>query len=135
LAPDRWFDDRPLALHDVEVDPQAGEGGEDVGKEDHAIGVEGVERLHGDLVGEIGVFGALPEAWVPIPKVAIHLHVAAGLTHHPHRWPLHRFPAGGTQQEGKRFGHGSGETGTEEVGNLAERAPGPLSIGEDPPCP
>jgi hypothetical protein len=51
-----------LALDDVEIDPHAGQRREDVGEQDHAIGLEGVEGLHRDLVGEIGVFANAPES-------------------------------------------------------------------------
>jgi hypothetical protein len=97
LAADGGFDDRPLALDDVEVDPHARQRREDVGEEDHAIGLEGVKGLHRDLIGEIGVFRTLTEARMAIAQVAIHLHITACLAHHPHRRPLHLLTSGGAQ--------------------------------------
>ena len=56
LGADGGLDDRALALDDVEVDSHPWQGGENVGKQNHAIGLEGVEGLHRDLIGEIGIF-------------------------------------------------------------------------------
>ena len=99
-APDRIADLGAFALDDVEIDPHARQGCEDVGEQDHAVGLEGVERLHRDLVGEIRVFGPLSEAGVLVPQVPVDLHVATGLAHHPHRRTLHRFTARSTQEQG-----------------------------------
>jgi hypothetical protein len=59
-------DQGALALDDVEVDPHARQGREDVGEQDHAVGLEGAEGLHRDLIGEIGVLRALAEAGMAV---------------------------------------------------------------------
>jgi hypothetical protein len=120
------LDQRALALDDVEINPHPWQGGEDVGEQNHPIRLEGVKGLHRNLIREIGVFRAFPEARVTIPQVAVHLHVPPGLPHHPHRRSLHRFPSGGAQQEGERFGHGSEAAGIRMVENLAEHGPQPV---------
>ena len=43
---DRVTDLRPLAFDDVEINPHARQWSEDVREEDHAIGLEGLKRLH-----------------------------------------------------------------------------------------
>ena len=48
------------------------------------------------------------EAGVTVAQVAIHLHVAPGLAHHPHGRPLHLLTSGGAQQQGGGSGHGNG---------------------------
>ena len=99
-APDWITDLGAFALDDVEIDSHPRQGREDVGEQDHAIGLEGVKRLHRDLIGEIRVFGTLTEAGVLVPQVPVDLHVATGLAHHPHRRTLHRFTARSTQEQG-----------------------------------
>ena len=94
---DRVLDLGALALDDVEVNAHAGQGRQDVREQDHAVGLEGVERLHRDLVGEIRVLRALAEAGVFVAQVAVDLHVPAGLAHHPDRWTLHLLTTGGSQ--------------------------------------
>mgnify|MGYP000179471320 CR=1 FL=1 len=83
---------------DVEVDAHARQGREDVGEEDHAIGLERLEGLHRDLVGEIGVLRAFAETGMAIAQVAIHLHVAAGLAHDPDRGTVNGFTPQGAQK-------------------------------------
>ena len=102
---DRITDLRPLALDDVEIDAHPRQRREDVGKQNHAIGFEGVKRLHGDLVGEIRVLGAFAEAGVLVAQIPVDLHVTPGLTHHPHGRTLHRFTAGCTQKQGQSVAH------------------------------
>ena len=104
-APDRLTDLRTLAFDDVEVDAHPRQGGEDVGKEDHAIGLEGVEGLHRDLIGEIRVLRPFPEARIPVTQIPVDLHVTPCLTHHPDRGTLDRFSAGCAQQQGQRVAH------------------------------
>ena len=106
-AADRVVDLRALAFDDVEINPHAGQRREDVGEQDHAVGLEGVERLHRDLIGEIRVLGALAEGGVLIAQVAVDLHVPAGLAHHPDRRTLHLLSTGGAQQQGQGVTHGA----------------------------
>ena len=106
LGADGGLDDRTATFDDVEVDAHARQGREDVGKEDHAIGLEGVEGLHRDLIGEIRVLGAFAEARVPVAQVPVDLHVTTGLAHHPDRRTLHLLTSGGAQQQGGGSRHG-----------------------------
>ena len=104
---DRIVDLGALAFDDVEINPHAGQRREDVGEQNHAVGLEGVVGLHRDLVGEIWVLRAFAEGGVFIPQIPVDLHVPAGLTHHPDRRTLHLLPTGGAQQQGQGVTHGA----------------------------
>jgi hypothetical protein len=84
---------RSFALNDVEIDSHPRERGKDVGKQDHSVGLKSLERLHRDLVREIGVLGTLPETGVFIAEISVDLHVTTRLSHHPHGGTLYRFTA------------------------------------------
>ena len=105
---------RPLALDDVEINPHARQGREDVRKQDHPIRFEGTEGLHRDLIGEVWIFRTFTKTGIFVSKVPVDLHVPACLAHHPHGRTLHRFATCGTQQQGEGVAHqaGSGQPET-----------------------
>ena len=88
LGANRRINDRPLALHNVEGDPHASEGGQNVGEHDHPIGAKSPPRLEGDLNGQIRILGAIAERRVFFTQVPIDLHVSTRLAHHPNGGPI-----------------------------------------------
>ena len=104
------LDDRALTFDDVELDAHRGQGGEDVGEHDHAVGLERAPRLHGELDGDLGRLRAVPET-VLVGVLAELRHVPASLAHQPHRRALDLFAARGAEQDGLVRGRADGTRG------------------------
>ena len=97
---DGLVEDGPLVVVNLEGDADRGQRGEDVGEEDHAVGLERPERLEGDLDDEVGVLGALAERGNLHGEVAVLLHVPASLAHHPGGWAVHGEALRGAHEPG-----------------------------------
>ena len=110
-AADGVHDDGTGALDNVEGNVHAGEGSEDVGEEDDAVGLERLPGLQGDLDGEVDGLGALAEGGVLLAQVLVDLHVATRLAHHPDGGALDVLAADGAEHEGVLSAGGLGVRG------------------------
>ena len=97
---DGLVQNRSFVVVNLERDPNRGEGGENVGEENHAVGLERVEGLEGDLDDQVGVLRALAETGNLHRQVAIFLHVAASLAHHPGGGAIHGEALRGAHEPG-----------------------------------
>mmetsp|Transcript_10303 Transcript_10303/g.26700 ORF Transcript_10303/g.26700 Transcript_10303/m.26700 type:complete len:209 (+) Transcript_10303:608-1234(+) len=94
---DRRLDDGPGALDDVKLDAHRGEGGEDVGKHDDAVGAKRAEGLHRQLDCNLGRLG--PHAEGVLVGIGLELlHVPPRLPHEPHGRPFGLLPLCDPQQ-------------------------------------
>ena len=109
---DGLIEDGALVVVDLEGNAEGGEGSEDIGEENDAVGLERAPGLKGDLGDQVGGLGALAEGGVLHREVAVLLHVATSLTHHPGGGALDGEALGGANQErvlsvvGGANGHG-----------------------------
>ncbi len=113
---DRVADQRPVALHEVEVEPHPDERREDVGEDDRGVEVERVDRQERHLRRELRRADDLEHRVLLADRPVLRL-VAPGLAEQPHRRALdnqaatraeeHRGRLGRVDHAGRRLRHGS----------------------------
>ena len=93
----RVVDQRPLALDELQAQAHPLQRRQDVGKDDSGVQIERVDRLHGDLAGQLRRLDQFEDG-VAFAQRAVLGHVAAGLAHQPDRRCIHRLAAAGAQE-------------------------------------
>ena len=90
-------DDRTFALDEVERNAHRFEREQQVREQDGRVHLDRLDRLHGDLGGELRLAADLKQG-VSFAKRAVGGHVAAGLSHEPDRRRIDRFAPAGSQK-------------------------------------
>ena len=90
--PDRIEDRRPLALYEIEIEPERSEGQQEIGEEDGGVDLDDIHRLERHRDGELRLAANLDQREA-LAQGAVIRHVASGLTHEPHRSHVDRLAA------------------------------------------
>src|SRR3972149_252429 len=111
----RAMDDRAVAFGIFEADAQRFQNQQDIGEQNRRIDTQALDRRHGDLGGEVGLFAQLQKA-VLRAQLAVLFHVAPGLAHEPYGRVRGFSPAAGGQARvvlGSRVCHANFRNSTE----------------------
>src|SRR5215471_4013280 len=99
----RPLDRRPLALHEVERDPHGRERQQQIGKQNRGVDFDAANGLKCDRSCEIGRSTDV-EQGIPLAELTILAHVAASLSHEPHRSGVDGLAPAGSKKPARRIG-------------------------------